>query len=261
MLIDLNAYVGHWPFKQLKYNTCRGLLDRMDQFGVDQAVVSNLNGIFYKNTQAANEELHEEMQSSRAMANRLIPFCVINPIYAGWKDDLKICRDRFGMKGVRIYPQYHDYQVTDPALTDLVRMARDSGLAVALSLRMVDSRQRSWMDITGEWTLKDVIPLIREVPDARYLILNVANSMRLTDDEMEVLQNAEWVMDLSGREIVDFTGLFAAYGYGRFAFGTHAPILDYATALVKLETLRLSEASAAVREQLSHENAKRILGI
>ena len=50
MLIDINAYVGHWPFMQLKYNTCESLAQRMDRFGVDVSVISNLNGIFYKNT-------------------------------------------------------------------------------------------------------------------------------------------------------------------------------------------------------------------
>jgi hypothetical protein len=30
MLIDINAYVGHWPFMQLKYNTCESLAQRMD---------------------------------------------------------------------------------------------------------------------------------------------------------------------------------------------------------------------------------------
>ena len=49
MLLDINAYVGHWPFKQLQHNTCSNLLDRMNRFGVDVSVISNLNGIFYKN--------------------------------------------------------------------------------------------------------------------------------------------------------------------------------------------------------------------
>ena len=50
MVVDINTYVGHWPFKQLQYNTCSLLVDRMDCFGVDMSVVSNINGIFYKNT-------------------------------------------------------------------------------------------------------------------------------------------------------------------------------------------------------------------
>ncbi len=147
MVVDINTYVGHWPFKQLQYNTCSLLVDRMDCFGVDMSVVSNINGIFYKNTQSANEELRNELMSDKKFGTRLIPFAVINPIYAGWKDDLEVCISSMGMKGIRLYPQYHDYGMTDPALAELVRMARDRGLPVAFDMRMVDSRQRSWLDI------------------------------------------------------------------------------------------------------------------
>ena len=40
MLLDINAYVGHWPFKQLQFNTCEKLLERMNRFGVDISVVA-----------------------------------------------------------------------------------------------------------------------------------------------------------------------------------------------------------------------------
>ena len=57
MLLDINAHIGHWPFKQFKYNTCSTLLDQMNRFGVKTSVISNLNGVFYKDTQSAYEEL------------------------------------------------------------------------------------------------------------------------------------------------------------------------------------------------------------
>ena len=89
MLIDINAYIGHWPFMQLRYNTCEALSDRMSHFGVDVSVISNLNGIFYKNTQSANEELYQEIRSLRRNKDRFMAFAVINPIYAGWRQDLQ----------------------------------------------------------------------------------------------------------------------------------------------------------------------------
>jgi hypothetical protein len=56
MLIDINSFVGHWPFKRLHSNNCDGLLERMNEYGVDLSIVTNLHGVFYKNTQSANEE-------------------------------------------------------------------------------------------------------------------------------------------------------------------------------------------------------------
>ena len=154
MLIDINASIGHWPFMHLRYNTCDGLLGRMNQFGVDISVVSNINGIFYKNTQSANIELHDEIKSERRFSDRFLPFAIINPIYAGWRDDLEFCMNKMGIKGVRLYPKYHDYEMTDPSLIELVKRARDHGLPVVFTMRMVDSRTRSWMDITSPECLR-----------------------------------------------------------------------------------------------------------
>ena len=57
MRIDFHTYIGHWPFRELRGNTAAGLAAYMARFGIDHAVVSNVSGIFYKNTQPANAEL------------------------------------------------------------------------------------------------------------------------------------------------------------------------------------------------------------
>jgi len=261
MLLDINASVGHWPFQHHNYNTCETLLDRMNRYGVNVSVISNLNGIFYKNTQSANEELYTEINSDKLFRDRFIPFAVINPIYAGWKDDLDICASKFGMKGIRIYPLYHDYDLTDTSCIELVKIARDKNLVVALTLRMVDSRPRSWMDINKEWALKDIIPIVNAVPDASYMILNVANNTELNDEETALLKNCKIVFDTSGRNISDLGDLLIKFGKDKFAFGTHSPILDYVTGRLRIESLRESEADEKTKELIRYRNAIRILGI
>jgi uncharacterized protein len=266
MLIDINAYVGHWPFMQLKYNTCELLGQRMDRFGVDFSVISNMNGIFYKNTQSANQELYDEIKASKRYKNRLVPFAVINPIYAGWRQDMETSISKLGMKGIRLYPKYHDYEMTDPSLIELVKRARDMNIPVTFNYRMVDSRQRSWMDIDyvaytpkPEWSLKDIFPIIKEVPDARYMILNVANGLNLNEAEAALFKKADVLMDTSGRTLSDLGSLLKTQGKERFAFGTHSPILDYLTGLLRIESLRESEADTATKELLRSGNAKSFL--
>lgn len=268
MWIDINAYVGHWPFMQLKYNNCASLVKRMDRFGVDRSVISNLNGIFYKNTQSANYELYEELKALGRDQERFIPFGVINPIYAGWQHDLEECVKKLGMKGIRVYPKYHDYAINDPALIELVKRARDMGIPVAFVYRMVDSRQRSWMDIDyvvytpkPEWALKDIFPIIREVPDAKYMILNIANSMHLDEADAALFKKADVLMDTSGRVLSDMGGVLKTQGKERFAFGTHSPILDYLTGMLRIEALRAAEADEATKTLLRSGNARRFLAI
>ena len=261
MLIDINANIGHWPFRQTDCNTCETLIKRMDKHGIDVSVVSNMNGIFYKDTQASNEELHKEINADQRFRDRFIPFAIINPIYAGWKRDLDICTSKMGIKGIRMYPLYHDYELTHPSCIELVKIARDKGLVVALTLRMVDSRSRSWMDINKEWDLEDVIPIIKEVPDAKYLVLNIANGIHVNDEDTELFKNSDMVFDTSGRNIYNLSELINKFGKEMFAFGTHSPILDYLTGLLRIESLRESEADEETKELLRSGNAKRILGI
>lgn len=261
MLIDINAHVGHWPFKKMKYNSCSSLLERMDKFGVEISVVSNLNGIFYKDTQSANEELYDELRSNKKFTSHFIPFAVLNPIYAGWQNDLEICAGKFGMKGVCLYPLYHDYEITDQACLELVKRARDKGLIIVFTHRMVDSRQRSWMDISKEWTMKDIMPVIREVKDASYFIVNAANSMTVEDADMEILKSADILIDTSGRSLSNLGEMIKKLGKEKFAFGTHSPVLDYLTGMLRIEALKPYEADEATKELIRSGNAKRKLGL
>lgn len=265
MLIDINSYTGHWPFRQLKNNTCATRLQQMKRFGIDIAAISNLNGVFYKNTQSANEELYEDLKSSRKFENRFVPFAVINPIYARWKDDLKKCVEKMGMKGVRLHPLYHHYSLTNPFCIELVKRTRDMGLPVALSFRMVDKRVSSWMDINEEWTIKDVIPIIKEVPDAKYLFLNVVNSLQNTmqgdNEERDSLKNTNFLMDTSGRAMSNLAHLIEVNGKEKFAYGSHSPILESFTGLLRIASLRPEEASESTKEFLRYGNAKRFLNL
>lgn len=259
MLIDINAYVGHWPFKRLRDNNCEGLLGRMKEYGTDISVITNLNGIFYKNTQSANEELYEEIRSKKAYKDRFLPFAVINPIYAGWKDDFMTCVKDFGMKGIRVFPNYHDYTIDDPNLQDLVKMARDHDVPVALTMRIVDSRQRSWMDLASEWALKDYVPLLRAVPDAKYMMLNLSTGLALPEEDEATLKSTNVLFDTSGRHITHFANVFKRFGKEKFAFGSHFPVFDYYTGLLRIESLRSEEANEADRQLFKHSNAERFL--
>ena len=262
MLIDCNAYIGHWPFRKFEYNSPEALLGRMKEFGTDVSIISNLNGIFYKNTQHANEELHQIIRSKKAYSNRFVPFAVINPTYAGWRDDFEACITIMGMKGIRLYPKYHDYEITNTACIDLVKMSRDKGIPVTFSLRMVDKRTSSWMDIDSEWSLKDIVPVVRAVPDAKYMIVNVANSTALNDEDLELFKKADLLMDTSGRLLEGWPDpLLTKFGTDKFCFGTHSPILDYFTGLLRIESLRDNEADIDCKGQLRSGNIKRFLRI
>ena len=61
MLIDMNTYVGRWPFRKVGNGTADELIKVMDASCIDIAAVSSFNAIFYKDSQQGNEELSEQI--------------------------------------------------------------------------------------------------------------------------------------------------------------------------------------------------------
>ena len=261
MLIDANAHIGHWPFRHRAYNTCITLLGRMDEFGVDKAIISNLSACLYKNPQSANVELMKEIKATAQFRDRFFPFGVINPLYGGWIDDIRICHEEYGMKGIKIYPKYHGYEIDDPICEELVARVHERGLAIAIPLRVVDSRPSSWLDIIEEFALSDILSLIAKVPGAKFLIQNVSQRSPLTDEEISLVRNTDTLIDTSGKRIDILESWLEVLGTDSFCFGTHTPVLDYCTGLLRIESLTASEANEVTKEKLRSGNIRNLLSI
>ena len=45
MLLDANAWLGHYPFRQVPHTTPEGLLGLMDKHQIETAVVSSLHAV------------------------------------------------------------------------------------------------------------------------------------------------------------------------------------------------------------------------
>jgi uncharacterized protein len=261
MRIDFHTYIGHWPFRQLRGNTPAGLVEYMGQFGIAQAVVSNINGVFYKNTQPANEELAEAI---KPFPDRFMPYAVINPSYPDWEYDFEVCHSKLGMKGLRLYPQYHDYKLTDPRLAKLLERAHDVNLPVAFSRWLVDDRQHSWMDIGGQLTLDSLIPVMKDNP-GRFILLNT-NVEPLKDEYLAGLRNMDVYFDtvyatacVPRESGYDLLRMVKEFGPERFLFGSAYPFRDPISALIRLEVV--SEFDPATKEAIWSGNARRLLAL
>ena len=270
MLIDINAYTGNWPYRGLRGNTLEAMLDRMDRFGVDKAIVANLNGLFYVDCQRSNEELNAEVHSNAAFENRFIPFATINPVLPWWRESLEICDKQFGMKGIRLYPLYHQYKIAGAECVALVKAARDRNLPVSIPLRMTDLRERSWLDVNEELTYNDVASLVKEVPDARYMILDARLTdfqQRTTAESIKILKAGDILFDTVRGAGVPCKGpngeslgyLLDTFGLEKIAFGTETPFVDYCSPFLRVAVFEKVDASA--KELIWSGNARRMLKI
>ena len=252
MIIDVNAYLGHFAFRRLRNNTANSLLALMDSKRIDKAVVSSADAITYRNAQAGNEDLAQQTKGHR---DRLIPFAVINPFYAGWQDDLQICREELGMAGLRLYPKWHNYQLSDPCCRELIHAATERGMIISIPIRVEDNRQRSWLLNVPDIPLEEIVELVKAHPKARFILLNGIGYTRSPLGRKDNGLPSNYAIELSRLSAVlanELGQLIANLGADRVMFGTGMPFNYPDPALVKLEVLDAPEPD---KDKTRYQNA------
>lgn len=256
MLIDVNAYLGPFAFRQLRHNTAAELLKVMDARHMDRAFVSSASAITYRNAQAGNEELAAAVRPHR---DRLIPFAVLNPAYAGWQDDLKICHEDLGMRGLRLYPRWHNYRLTARSSLALVGAATERGLVVSIPIRAEDRRQRSWLVDVPDVPLEEIASLVKTCPQARFLLLNGIGYVNSPLGRRNSGLPSNYAIEISRLSALldnEIGALIASLGAERLVFGTGMPFSYPDPALLKLQVL---EASPEDKEKIRWQNAGKVL--
>ena len=251
MVIDVNTYVGHWPFRQLRHNTAQALVKQMDRHGIDRAVVSSVHGIFYKDAHAANEELARE---TRRFRDRLIPFATLNPTYAGWEEDLRRCAEDLGLCGIRLYPQYHGYGLTDASGLALVDAASALGWVVQVPMQVVDRRQRHRWDLAEDLTPGAFEKAFALRPRTRWMVLN---GVGLNGDRLP--SKARFLVEISRQTAVlqkTIQALLETAGPRHVAFGTGMPFKVPAPQFLKLDVL---DVPRWIKERIAWRNAMEML--
>ena len=256
MLVDTHTYVGHWGFRPLQWRTASGLLRAMDSHGIDRAWVSSASSILYRNAHAGNEELHAEVRQHR---DRLVPFAVINPMYADWEHDLDVCQEEFGCRGVRLYPPYHRYTLRDPACRDLVEAAIARDLVISVPHWVEDDRERSWLiNQPGIVPIADMAALAQAHPDGRF-VFHYGLGFTETPLGVRGAVQADYGLDISRLSVFvkeELPTLLTDLGPERLVFGSGMPLTPVDVPLYKLEVLNLPKT---VKGQIRWQNASRLL--
>lgn len=255
MLIDTNTYIGHWAFRPLPWHNADDLLRAMDSYGIERAFVSSASAILYRNSQAGNEELFAQV---RGHTDRLVPFAVINPTYADWEQDLAICHEEFGCRGLRLYPNYHRYKLTDANGRALIEQATARKMILSVPLRVEDYRQRSWLLDVPDVTAAEVAEAAKAHPESRWLPVNGLGYTRTAFGQKDGLK-ADYALEISRLTVfvgAELPTLIEAIGPEHLAFGSGMPFTVPEVPLLKLEVLDVPEE---VKEAIRWKNALRLL--
>ena len=257
MIIDVNASVGHYPFRSLRHRTAAALVALMDRSGIERAVVSSLPAVFYRDAHAGNEELLAEI---KPFGGRFIPVATVNPRYVGWERDLTEAVERWKMPVVTLVPEHHGYALNDEHGRAALARLESLGVPVLLMQRFEDRRQRHAWDRAEDLTAEALLTAARSHPKLRFLLVNWLglDGAKLVEAGLK----GRCLIDIARMQVVlrkEVLRLIDTLGADAIAFGSHMPFDYVGPSLVKLSDLQRLRPNDY--EAIAWRNASRFLGL
>jgi len=245
--IDVNTYVGHWPFRRIQPAGAKGLLSILDRTKTEIGLATPMQGIFYKDCLEGLREMLEEIEEYRS---RLWPLAVINPAFPGWEEDFAVSIDRLGARGLRLFPNYHGYSLDDASAQALLRETEARGLPVMISVRIRDERSHHWLVKVPAVPVAEIDRMLTALPDLKVILGNALwNELDALADHLTDRVNTFAEMSHFKSPMFIVEEFVRRFGAERLLYGSAAP-LHYPEA----QWLRV------IRAEVSDEEKEEILG-
>ncbi|MGJ9457883.1 amidohydrolase family protein [Oceanobacillus sp. CF4.6] len=137
---DANMYIGNWPFHTMRVTKIEDIINMMDRQSIRKGFVSSLDSVFCidRDLTEVNLSLYDQIKD---YTDRLYPFYTICPNVHDASDYLVNLRENYNLKGVRLFPVYHDYSlVSNKILDEMLEKAADLNVPIYITYRFEDER-------------------------------------------------------------------------------------------------------------------------
>ena len=254
MIIDTNTNISRWPFRRLTGDETPDLVARLRKRNVVQAWAGSFDGILHKDIGGVNARLAADCRTHGK--DFLVPFGSINPKLPGWQEDIRRCHEDHKMPGIRLHPNYHGYDLTDPVFAELLHLAAERRLIVQLVLSMEDIRTQHRLMRVPPVDVSALPRLIKSEPNVRLMLLNWTPSLK--GQRLDALADAGALyVDISTVEGIEgIARLLERLSPERVLFGSNFPLFYFEAALLKVQESGLPEDQ---KNRLFEGNARRIL--
>jgi predicted TIM-barrel fold metal-dependent hydrolase len=254
MRIDGNAFVGAYPYRRVPGTSPEALLAAVDRVGIDEAWVSHLPGIFWRDPTEGNEWLIEMVSRHRGLRSIL----AVHPGLAHWEEIVQQAQEA-GAPAVRCDPTFYDIDPSGSAMQTLTRACGEVGIPLMLAVRLEDGRQRHPNDGSAELSAAAVRTLVRSAPDVRLIITHADRSFieevhfgSTPAEATRIWWDICWIW---GPPEDHLQVLLQTIGPERFLFGTGQPLRIPENAVAKLD---LVELSGEERQAIEAGNALKV---
>ena len=244
-VIDVAAFVGEYPYRAISHGTTDWLLAQMDRLGIDRAWVGHLPSVLYKDPAPGNAALEHALVNQ---SERLVHVPVVNPALPRWEDDTNRAV-AMGAPAVRSYPLHQGLDPAGGEMRVLAAALAAAEIALLLTVRFEDMRQRHPLDTVPDLPPAAVRRLVRSDPDVRVIVTHADRAFveevhfGLTPFEAtRVLWDISWIWGPPENHLAK---LVDTMGVQRFVLGTGMPLRIPDTPFARLDLLDLSPAERA----------------
>jgi hypothetical protein len=251
MRIDVNAFVGAYPFRRVPGTSPDALLAAMDRTGLDQAWVTHLPGVFWRDPTDGNAWLLE----LGGRQPRLRPVPAVHPGLADWQTTLRGAVDA-GAPAVRADPTFYGIDPAGAAMRALAAACGEAAMPLSVAVRLEDGRQRHPNDGASELPAAAVRALLRSDSRVRLLVTHADRPFieevhfgSTPAEASRVWWDICWIW---GPPEDHLQALLDTVGAARFVLGTGQPLRIPENAGAKLDLL---DCSAADRMAIESGNA------
>ena len=247
MRIDVNAFLGAYPYRKVPGTSPEAVLTAMDRTGIGEAWVSHLPSIFWRAPADGNAWLYE---TARAQP-RFKPVPAVHPGLPGWEEVLGEAATR-AVPAVRCDPTFLGLDPVGQEVRVLAAACGTARLPLLMAVRLEDGRQRHPNDRAPELTPADVRGLIRSDPDLRLIVTHADRGFieevhfgSTPDESARIWWDISWIW---GPPEDHLATLLSTVGVARFVFGTGAPLRIPENSVAKLDLLDLTAEQRAAIE-------------
>ena len=237
--IDTNVTLFQWPGRRLPGDDTPSLLQRMGKHRITLAWAGSFEGILQRDIAGVNARLAD---ACRASGGRLLPFGSINLALPNWEADVQRCAEAHQMRGVRLHPNYHGYDLRDARFKQLLKLATERRLLVQIACSMEDTRTHNPLLTVPDVDLAPLPDALAAAPAARVQLLNNGRGVESAAFE-KIIRLPNVFVDTARIESVGGVGrVLRKLPAGRVLFGSHAPFFIYESAVLKLFESQLTPA-------------------
>ena len=241
MIIDINAYIGKWPYWPVRASSASEVAGELQDWKIDAAAICSTRSIFVNCADGNRETALAAAQHP----GRFFPFACLGP-----GDELPLGT----FCGVRLYPQHHSYHpLYEPEADRIIAYAAGCRWPVLLPLRLIMNWGMPMMDLAV------INALVERHPKAIWILagINYLHELQLAVSLMRRFETVHLETScIMGYDAIAKT--VHQCGAGQLMFGSGAPIQHGSAGVSKIMHAKISDDA---REAILCGNAKRLLGI